>query len=84
MVCYSWYIIIVTTGAVAIQYGFFGQGFGPIHLDEVQCIGSERSLILCSFTSMENCNHYEDAGVRCQGIYHIIVMMMILGYSIIM
>lgn len=60
-------MLIIITGAVAIRFGFFGQGFGPIHLDDVQCIGTESSLTLCSFSDMDNCNHYEDAGVRCQG-----------------
>ena len=44
----------------------FGGGIGPIVLDEVQCSGYETSLSNCTALSEHNCDHSEDAGVRCR------------------
>ena len=54
---------------MAFSFSFFGQGSGPIHLDDVRCTGTERRLIDCTYTRIDNCFHFEDAGVRCQGVY---------------
>ncbi|XP_064355630.1 deleted in malignant brain tumors 1 protein-like isoform X2 [Dromaius novaehollandiae] len=45
----------------------FGQGSGPIWLDEVSCAGTEAALSLCRarFWGSHNCNHGEDASVEC-------------------
>ena len=51
--------------AVAFSGAFFGQGSGPIHMDDVSCNGSETTLLQCSHTTLHNCGHHEDAGVRC-------------------
>lgn len=41
-------------------------GIGPIHLNEIECAGNEKSLIDCKFNAeSQGCNHEEDAGVRC-------------------
>ena len=48
----------------------FGQGSGPILLDNVQCEGSEQSVFSCPHRGIgnENCGHHEDAGIRCKNI----------------
>ena len=45
----------------------YGQGTGPIWLDDVQCVGNEPSLSACQHRPFgtHNCQHWEDAGVRC-------------------
>ena len=45
----------------------FGQGTGPILLDNVRCNGTEDRLVDCiHFPSTVDCVHSEDASVRCQ------------------
>ena len=54
-------------GAIAHGRAHYGQGTGPILYDNVQCSGSEHALEQCTRLSIDNCQHYEDAGVSCQG-----------------
>ena len=57
---------IYYTGAAATSFASFGQGIGPIHLDNVQCTGNEDTLWNCTaIVSNHNCAHFEDAGVTC-------------------
>lgn len=57
-------------GAVAFSRAHFGQGIGPVLFSNVQCDGTETTLIECPWTAHNThlCHHSEDAGVMCQGI----------------
>ena len=48
---------------------YFGQGTGPIMLDDVNCIGRESTIFACSHRNYgeHDCKHYEDVGVICYG-----------------
>ena len=45
----------------------FGQGTGPILLDDVGCLGTEYDIGQCPHRGwgMHNCRHYEDVSIRC-------------------
>ena len=45
----------------------FGEGEGPILLDDVGCVGDEETLLSCPHPAIgeHNCAHSEDASVRC-------------------
>lgn len=67
--CFSLYNIVIFAGAVAYSFASFGRGRGPIWLDDVHCSGTESQLMNCPSNGIRvhNCNHFEDAGVTCQG-----------------
>ncbi|XP_003390431.2 PREDICTED: tolloid-like protein 2 isoform X1 [Amphimedon queenslandica] len=46
----------------------FGQGSGPIVMDDLRCAGNEYSPFACPMRTIgtHNCGHYEDASVTCQ------------------
>ena len=61
-------ITLFCTVATVLSYNArFGQGEGPIHLDNVQCTGEEESLLDCHHRGIgiHDCQHYEDASVIC-------------------
>ncbi|KAK2116149.1 Neurotrypsin, partial [Saguinus oedipus] len=53
--------------AKAWHQAYFGEGSGPVMLDEVRCTGNELSIEQCPKSSWgeHNCGHKEDAGVSC-------------------
>ena len=51
---------------MALRYAHFGQGTGPIHLDNVHCSGHEESIFDCHSSGLGiYCSHNEDASVQC-------------------
>ena len=59
------------SSGTAIESAGFGQGSGSIWLHSVECTGSELTLASCGHLGVgvtSICYHYEDAGVRCNGI----------------
>ena len=59
--------LLCLTVAQAVGGARFGEGQGPIFLDDVECFGFESSLDLCRHDGVgnHNCVHEEDAGVQC-------------------
>ena len=59
----------MSTDAEAFGRAYFGEGDGVIFIENVQCNGSESSIIDCpsSEVGIHDCSHSEDAGVRCEG-----------------
>ena len=45
----------------------FGEGTGPILLDDVGCLGTEYDIEHCAHRGwgMHNCGHREDISIRC-------------------
>ncbi|XP_047433599.1 deleted in malignant brain tumors 1 protein-like [Mugil cephalus] len=52
----------------ALQNAAFGQGSGPIWLDDVRCFGNESSITDCRHLGfgIHNCGHNEDASITCE------------------
>ena len=45
----------------------YGQGLGPILLDDVFCSGIEQSLLDCQYLlDSSNCGHHQDVGIECR------------------
>ena len=54
-------------GVQSYSSAYFGEGAGPIFLNNVACSTSERKLVDCSYESnTAACGHSDDAGVMCQ------------------
>ena len=63
---YTTLIFLFTAAAIAYSNAAYGQGTGPILMDNVACTGLESDLINCNFdNNTGDCRHSEDAGVRC-------------------
>ena len=60
--------LLHTIDAQARSFATFGQGTGPILLDNLACTGNEARLFDCTHNGVgiHNCIHSEDAGVVCR------------------
>ena len=58
------------SGSIAVRVAAYGQGSGPITLDNVACVGTETQLLDCRANAIgvHNCAHSEDAGVICSPV----------------
>ena len=65
------YSIISSSEPEAVGRAYFGEGEGAIFLENVQCNGSEDRLQQCpaSPLGVHDCDHTEDAGVKCRSTY---------------
>ena len=54
----------------ALRSAAYGEGSGPIWMDDVRCQGREAFLSHCRSNDWENhnCNHREDASVKCTAL----------------
>ncbi|XP_062596366.1 neurotrypsin-like, partial [Saccostrea cucullata] len=65
MVCQS--LGFSSKNAVSMCCARFGEGTGPILLDDVDCLGSETDIGQCKHRGwkVHNCQHLEDVSIRC-------------------
>ncbi|CAI8019969.1 Neurotrypsin [Geodia barretti] len=56
-------LLLLSSG---ITSSFYGEGEGPIHMDNVQCLGVESSILECVYDiHTADCSHSQDVGVLC-------------------
>ena len=60
--------LVFSDASSAPQGAVYGEGVGPIWMDEVGCQGGEASLFNCAHGGwgIHKCDHTEDASVVCQ------------------
>ena len=66
--------VAMIIGSLPLREAYYGSGTGPILLDNVVCKGSESNLLRCNHQPlfMTNCNHSEDAAVKCESNSYIL------------
>jgi len=72
-VCDDWFetvdaqVVCAQLGLSGGAVGDFGEGEGPILMDNVECVGDELSVLDCQHhgEGQDNCGHFEDVGVIC-------------------
>ena len=69
------YSLTTLQGGIAIGNSVYGMTIGGIYLDDVTCVGNENTLSQCPHNGIgiHNCDHSEDAGVICFGMYRIAI-----------
>ena len=60
------YILSLHTGAVAQCCAHYGQGSGPVQVQNIVCSGSEPTISECSHSGTPGIDHSMDIGVQCQ------------------
>ena len=59
-------LILFLLDVFPVKKADFGSSISrPIVLDDVKCTGNEENILNCSYDSVSNCDHSEDAGVVC-------------------
>lgn len=59
-------LLLYLLGSYAYSFAYFGQGSGPIVMDNLQCTGGENALTDCPYDpDISDCTHFEDSGVMC-------------------
>lgn len=64
---------------------FFGQGSGPVWLEDVSCFGDEPTVKHCPSKELETslCSHGQDAGVSCQSkLYNVTKDLVVIRFSV--
>ena len=60
------FIALSLTVASPYLRAFFGEGHGLIiAMSELRCTGNELRITDCTFNPNHECEHIDDAGVRC-------------------
>lgn len=61
----------------------FGQGSGPIWLDDVRCFGNETALKNCQHSGfgVHNCGHHKDASAVCECKFVSIVLTVFMSWE---
>ncbi len=61
-------LLHLTVGATVLPNSAFGEGSGPVVLDNLMCNGLENRLFDCSHAGLErtSCSHNQDAGIACR------------------
>ena len=61
-------MVLFYSGGTAYGEARYGQGTGPIWMDDLKCSGQESNLVECPFNGWNNtnCGHEEDAAVDCE------------------
>lgn len=56
------------SASLPISTSLFGTGMGPILFDDLNCQGSEESLLMCNYAGVRarNCYRSEEATVICR------------------
>ena len=65
------FTILFVTGASTPTQAHFGEGTGPIWVDNAACTGTEARLVDCPANPLgsHNCDHNEDVGTRCIPVF---------------